>query len=749
VLNAAIDVNKSFRDPTTNAIIANVPVGFTGTIRVQLDYTNSGSIPANNVTITDVLRPGFTYVAGSGRWNVSGATALTDAAGGDPVGIDYTGAGTVIANIASVAGGVSGRVTFDVNVVAGLNPTNNGLLGSPACAAPAVGSGCPELTRNTASYVFTPQGGAATAPSNTNTVQITVTQTAGVVANNSSTVSTNGGAFDTVIRPSASPGGSVTFNNFIWNTGNFTDSYAITLLNTNTCAVGAVGANACTFPTGTTFALYASDGITALPAGDITPAITAGGNYQVVVVATLPAGAPLGGGPYNVVKQARSQFNPTVVDTVTDQLTTIVGNSTDLTQGTARADSTPAGTAAVGNTATTGFGVGTATPIASNTVTPAVATTTTTTFTLFANNTGAGADNYNLSATLQASPAGPGPALPAGWQVNFFNPTAGSCATLGTQIVNTGAIAAGANRQYCAVVTVPATSTPGAVTTQGNYDIQFRIQSPTGASDTLVDRVIVNPLSALTLTSNQSLTTYRGNVVVYTHTLTNNGNTTENVTFATGFNVNSTPVAAGWNSNIYAESGGGAGLQVGTDTLVSTATTFSLAPGASRTLYVQVFVPASAPATNPPAEPPNLTTLTVTYNTGASTVSNTDTTSVTEGLTLLKEQQLVSCTGTPVAASYSSAPIPSGPGTAPGQCIAYRITATNVTTLPVTAVVINDNISALPVRINTGCGAPAVTVGTIAGTTPANGATGTVTANVGTLAASATAVLTFCVQIET
>jgi trimeric autotransporter adhesin len=721
-----------------------------------LDYVNSGSIPANNVTISDVLAPGFTYVAGSARWNVSGATALGDATGGgdDPAGITYSftsGTRTVAAVIGSVPNGTSGRLTFDATVTAGLVPTNNGLLGSAGCSTPAVGSGCPEATRNTASFLFTPQGGSPTTATNTNTVQLTILQTAGVVANNTSANSNNTAAENTVSVATASPGGQVTFNNFIWNTGNFTDSFDISLLNTNACAVGATGTNACTFPAGTTFAVYANDGITPLT-NDRTPAIAANAFYQVVVVATLPAGAPLGnngGAGYTVVKQARSVFNNAVVDTVNDRLTNIVGNTTDLTQNTARSDSTPAGTAAAGNAATTGFGT-TATVIATNVVTPAVATTTSTTYTLFANNTGAGADNYNLSATLTAiNGTASGPALPSGWQVNFYNPTAGSCATLGTQIVNTGAIASGANRQVCAVVTVPATSTGGAVTTPGNYDIQFRIQSPvSGAADNILDRVTLNPLSAVILTANQSRTTYRGNVVVYEHTITNNGNQTETITFPGAFNVNSTPVSEGWASSVYLESGATTGLQVGTDPLVSNATTFTLAPGASRTLYVQVFVPASAPVTNPPAVPPNITTLTATYNGGASATSNSDTTSVTEGIALLKEQQLVSCTGTPVAASYTTAPIPQGPGTAPGQCIAYRVTANNVTTLAVTSVVINDNISLLPVTLRTSCGAPAVTVGTIDPSTPANGATGTVRANVGALAASATAVLTFCVQID-
>ena len=47
-----------------------------------------------------------------------------------------------------------------------------------------------------------------------------------------------------------------------------------------------------------------------------------------------------------------------------------------------------------------------------------------------------------------------------------------------------------------------------------------------------------------------------------------------------------------------------------------------------------------------------------------------------------------------------------------------------------------------------GAGAPSTSVGTIAPSTPANGASGTVTANVGALAAGQSAVVEFCVQLD-
>ena len=106
----------------------------------------------------------------------------------------------------------------------------------------------------------------------------------------------------------------------------------------------------------------------------------------------------------------------------------------------------------------------------------------------------------------------------------------------------------------------------------------------------------------------------------------------------------------------------------------------------------------------------------------------------------------------PAAAGYTQAAIAAGPNTVPGSCIAYRITATNTTAGSITAVVINDNVPA-NTKMSYACSgngvsAPSVTVGSIAGSTPANNGTGTVSANVGTLTSTQQAVLYFCVKID-
>ena len=59
-----------------------------GDITYTLTYKNTGNGAAPFVTIKDTLPNTVTYNAGSGLWSGS-STALTDAAGGDPAGIDY------------------------------------------------------------------------------------------------------------------------------------------------------------------------------------------------------------------------------------------------------------------------------------------------------------------------------------------------------------------------------------------------------------------------------------------------------------------------------------------------------------------------------------------------------------------------------------------------------------------------------------------------------------------------------------
>ena len=697
VANSAINVTKAMS-------VTSGPSPSAGPLTVTLSYTNTGTQAGTNLLLTDALPSGMTYVAGSGRWSGSGATALTDAAGGDPAGIAYdfgaTTPGTVTATIASVGAGVSGTLSFQVSIKSGLAPTTASTQAS---------------TTNTASYSSTQQA----TPANTNSVLYTVAQTAAVTATGS-TVATAG------------QGSTVTFTNTITNNGSGTDSFDI--------SYPTPGNAGNTFPTGTTFALYQSDGVTTLldTNGNGTPdtgPLAPGASYNVILKATLPPTAT--GGPFTVAKTATSKFDPTKTATANDTLTVIANNSVDLTENTARADSTPAGTAGSGNAATTGFGPGTATVIATNTVTPAPATATTSAFKLYVNNTSTSTDSYDLSTTT---------AIPAGWAVSFYTDGgAGNCSTLGAKLTNTGPLAGGTNRLVCAVVTVPASNTGNA--TPGTTNFTFQAISPvTPASvDTIVDAVIVSAVHSLTLTPNGAQQTFPGGSVTYTHTLTNNGNASETVTFPAGFLTDS-QAAAGWTSAAYIDSNNNGVLDVGTDTLIAAGTTtLTLAGNASQRLFVRVFAPGSATA----ASAADVTTLTATYNGGAATASANDTTTVTNGLLLSKAQVAGTCAAALVAGPFSNAAIASGPNTAPGKCLAYQITATNTTPGTLTNVVVSDIVPANTTLAATSCAAPSATGGaSVGGTATTEGASGTVTATLASLTSTTSFQLTFCVKIN-
>ena len=770
--NCSITLNKTLSStpppgltPVTGGVapLTNV-VGNPG-LYVVLAYSNGGTLACNNVIIQDSLQSGFLYRTGSGRWSNSGATVLTDAAGGD-TGINYTApttdltAGIVSATIPSIAGGTSGNVYFQVSIAANL----------PV--------GVTAATTNTANVTFTDALTMVTAgPNNSNTITYNVQQVAAVEFNGSATssVAAAGEGSGTTIVAAASPGQTIQWTDVVWNKGNATDSFDIRFVDglgavvgnsasfTGANCTGGAGASPiCTFPANTTFTVFRTDGTTTLldTSGNTTPdtgpiPLPTGGNcpvgfvgnagaglatscgYQIVVKATIPAGAATGGGPYRIVLQARSVFDTAVVDTVPNVLTTITANSVDLTNNAAL----PGGL---------GSGAGTAAIIVTNNVTPLVSAPQTTRFVLVVNNTSPIATVYDLSGTFVAVPAGVGlAAQPVNWVIQFRQDGgAGNCTTVGSVITSTGAVPVPAlgSQLVCGEVVIPATNqgNGGSRPTDsppGNYDVQFRAQQQgnPAVADTIVDRVVLATANSVTITPNGTQQTSPGGAVTYQHTMTNSGNVAETISFPVGFLVNSQ--GGGWTAAAYVDDGGvplapvtDGVLTVGSDTTLTTTITFTMAPNTTRTLFVRVNAPAAA------GSPPNVTTLTATYNAGSSNVSATDTTTLTSGLRLDKYQQLpVDCVTPPATASFSgltanspwvSSALPSGSGTAPGKCIAYLIVGTNTTSNNISNITISDVVPTFT-TYQTACSptAPAGTTGPLTiSSVPANNAVGTIAA---------------------
>jgi trimeric autotransporter adhesin len=736
--NAVVNITKTVSAPSGNP--GSGPYTYT------IAYTNTGNAAATNVVLADLIPTGMTYVANSARWSGSGVAVLSDTAlPADPAGITYdfnvTAPGAVTAVIGSVTPTSSGTLTFNVMVGANQAPGNinnvaklcynDGVAQSPI--------GCSAANTTTTG---TPS----------NTAPFLVNQIAGVNGNGSATSSLS--VADPAAIPAAAQGSTVSFNNYVWNRGNGTDSFDITFP-----TPGNAGNN---FPTGTTFQLYKYNGSTPLvdtngngtidtgniPAVNDVSCTAANGfvadtvngrcGYLVVLKATLPAGAV--GGPYSVTKTATSKFNTAVSDPITDTLTLITNSIVDLRNG-------------VANTIGTGAG-----PEANAQTTQSVNPGASTTFVLKVNNLSTVADSFNLAASTDSSFATI--ALPVGWTVNFrADGGTGDCSSIGGPATNTGNVSPGvpAAVTVCAVVSVPAnapaTPTPG-------LKVYFRAQSPTtGATDVKTDAVIINTLRSISISPNNVGQVYPGGSVVYTHTIANNGNVVEG---ATSGQVVLTDVlsgaAASWTAIIYWDKNNDGILDVN-DPVVSDLSNLSAGSGGASTspgldigeqarVFVKIIAPAAATLGSV-----NTSTLTVTtsgvINTVAAptAVSATDTTTVIAGqVRLVKEQALdATCDGTPDTAYATSA---IAAGAVPGACIRYRITATNDGASDVNSLSISDATPANTVY-NTGAGtAPAATTAGTITASPTNGTSGTVQATIGTLVPLQSVVVTFGVRIN-
>ena len=691
-------INTDTTTVTTNAVVnvtlsvsASSGAAGSGPYTYTLTYTNTGNTTATSVVLTDTVPAGLTEVANSGRWSVTGATALTDAKasyGTAPNQITYdygvTTAGTVTATISNVAAGQSGTISFNVNVAATTTPG----------------------TINNTGALSYQNGGGATATGTSNTVPFTVTQSAAVAITGATVASGN-------------PGSSVSFPDVIKNNGNGIDTFNVALAGS-------------TFPAGTSFVLYKSDGTTPLldTNGDGIPdtgPLAAGASYTVVVKAVLPASAS-GAGPFTVNLTATSVASSTVSASAADILTALTSAAVDLTAN-----------APIGGAGIKGAGPG---PEASAQVTNSTNPGTTTTFILVANNTGPIADTYTLGASTSASFASQ--TLPTGWTVTYkADGGSGTCSTTGASIANTGSVNASGSAVVCAQVTVPA----GALA--GTSDVYFRVQSGiTGAQDTLHDAVQIAAVRSLSFTPNNTGQVFPGGSVVLTHVLTNTGNVTEGNGTLSTLILTSANSQTGWTSVQYYDANN-TGVFAANDPLIPAAGLQAvlpggLAPGQSITIFDKILAPSGVAV-----GVVNATTVTVTTTNGSYTttapapvLATDSTTSIASNVVLTKLQGLdTTCSGTPSGGYVSSA---ISTGAVPGACIDYQITVQNLGSTAATSVVLSDATPAYTTLFT----APATTVGSITAPIPAAGTAGTITATIGTLAAGQSAVVTFSVKIQ-
>jgi len=685
-----------------------------------LTFNNTGGAPGR-FAMSDTLPSGMTYVAGSAVWSSAPGTALGDGAGGDPAGIDFQVVGgalnTVVASLGqNVTQTVSFVVLVNSSAAIGTATTTNTAKFSPTLVPGTV----------TAAAIGTP--GASTNPS----AYTVLASYSVVVGANGSTAANavdatpgtpNGTANDLTTRASAVAGGSVKFGQTVFNAGTGSDTVNL-----------AVSTNS--FPAGTTFVFFAADGVTPLldTNGDGVPdtgPIAAGGSLNVVLQANVPAATAVGTGPFSATVTGRSVGDPTKLDATLDTVTIVVGSLVDLTN-------TAAGTG-TGSVGGGDLGPG---PSPDPTTTNSTAAGTGTVFALYVKNNDTVNNTYNLAASQSTSFPG---TLPSGWTVKFVA-AGGTCASAAITSVSVNAAAQG---QVGACVTPPATQ-PAVVAQKIYFQVKSTAVASTGVlvTDTKTDAVTVTAAVTLsaTLTPNNSGQVAPGGTVVYPHTLTNTG-TQSCGAYTLTATVPAADAALGWTTAIYIDVNGDGQIDAN-DTLVTGPIASLPVGGPPQKLLVRVFAPggASAGATD-------TTTVTATFAAGASSCgapSAIDISTVITGqIRVLKTQAAdANCDGV-IEGAYAATPL----SMKPGQCIVYRVVATNEGTSSVTNIAINDAVppyttlsatqpaGALCTSSGVTGTALAYAQGTPAGTVSCGSASNTV-------APSGSATLTFAVKIN-
>lgn len=627
--DAVVNISKS-------ASATQADVG--DTITFTFNISNNGNSNAANITIRDAISSDVTYVAGTGLWSGS-VTPLTDAAGGDPVGITYefkTGGAqdSVIATISNLNSGAAATLEFDVTIDAGTE--GNTIF-------------------NTG--VFTHDD--LTTPTNTNTTETDVNENFDVIILDTVTIT----------EDSVDQGATVDFLNRYRNVGTAQDTYNITITEATT-----------NFPVGTTFTLFQTDGNgnptspytdTGTDGIPDTGPVAVGDTVEVVLRVNLPSG--VSGGPYSIDKTLTSLGDPAESATHTDELEGIFDPTVDLTNN-----------AAFGDVGALGEGDG---PEAAPVVTESTNPGATVTFNLFVENTSAQTDEYDFAFATDTTAGGDIDAaatLPAGWTLEFRDPNNGNSVVSSTP----STLAPGASFEYNAVVTIPAGFSPGDV------ELYFRVQSPnTGAKDIIHDRVTVNTEQVVSLVSGNTGQVAPGGSRNYLHTFTVNSNVTENNGTNSDFQIELTnSVAVGWTAVVYWDRDGDGIVDtgVGEDSLLTSAADAGAVdfPTDIGTLQfgdqVRFIVVVSALAgLNDGAS--NTTTITVsdTQSNLADQV-NTDITEVQAGLLVINKTQAPAVGG--VAGTYATTQF----NVLPGDTVFYRLVATNDGSQPITNVIITD-----------------------------------------------------------
>ncbi|MGE8543379.1 MAG: hypothetical protein ACN6NS_03555 [Acinetobacter johnsonii] len=471
---AVLNLTKSFdKTSVVNGDIATV----------RLTYFNNGN-NSGVVNISDLLdTTQLTYVTGNENWNGQALNAATGS--NDPTGINYyldTDGKTIRAQITNVPANAQGYIEFHVRV---------------ARTAPG------EIP-NFANMDYDHDGLSTTANLTTqsNTAVLNIKPIYGVVIN--ADVNSVSGA-DLLTKSAVSSGGSVSFENYVWNTGTVADRFNLSFASHN-------------LPIGSVLEFYRADGVTPLFDSNNdgivdTGTLDAGAKLPIIVKITFPADyVDTANTTYNIVPKAQSITDNTKTDTVQDR-TSLIQSAASRLVDLINSPETTANGAGNGNVSNGGSPWKTLAGVNNQTVV----------FPLTVRHTGQ-ATAYSFSADADNNFATV--ALPSDVSsVRYFASSTTDCSVLGSEITSTRLLNNGESQLYCAVVEIRA----DAKSTTQPIPIYFKVASsslPTSAPNSGYD-VIQN---AITINSNASQggvslePDLRGQIapggsIVYTHTL--------------------------------------------------------------------------------------------------------------------------------------------------------------------------------------------------------------------------------------
>ena len=349
--------------------------------------------------------------------------------------------------------------------------------------------------------------------------------------------------------------------------------------------------------------------------------------------------------------------------------------------------------------------------------------------------------------------------------MEFRSPTAGTCDAPGAQIMNarvtetadpSDTTTPDATLIACAVVSTPEDAA------QSTQKVYFKATGTSGVSSAKLDAVTISANRQISLVPNQTQQVAPGGSVTYSHVLTNQGNQAEGGTCsAMSFSGDNSLAGDGWTSVVYYDANNNGELDPSDPVVESlaqitasgkytdgtAAVAGTLPSGKGLRLFVKVFAPSSAAA----GETDNRTLQAIVKNsTGAGACASpepaaqsvVDTSNVmTAQIRLLKEQGLdAKCDGV-VDLAFSATQIQ----VKPGECVIYRVQASNQGVDAVTNVIMNDSVPAFSTYVDIK-DSSICTPGQA--TTPANGGTGSVTCNVGELKPGAKATMQFNVKLD-